>query len=266
LIADNWDNLFSKTVFPIKPDLVGCFGEQSAEFGSKLHDIPKNRFIALGSARFDVYRNLPKVNLRRLIIFAGSSMPEDDENILKLMDQVRADTYSQTSSQHLSWRYRPHPVPQHRVSSFVDSFPNIEFTNRSNQIGENRWPDLSDSVVELANTRVAICMPTSYLLEALVCEVPVIIPVFNEMVGLTSSKALMNSLAHLKDIENLPGVFIANSPSEFIDQLSNLLEQDLRIAPTEYLDYFVNWSQGSFLENLTAMIEDLMRKSPGLYA
>lgn len=265
LIADNWDNLFSKTVFPIKPDLVGCFGEQSAEFGSKLHDIARNRFIALGSARFEVYRNLPKVNSRQLIIFAGSSMPEDDENILRLMDQVRADSCKRTSPQFLSWRYRPHPVPQHRVSNFVDSFPNIEFTNRSNQIGENRWPDLTDSVVELANTRVAICMPTSYLLEALVCEVPVIIPVFNEMVGLTSSKVLMKSLAHLKDIENLPGVFIANSPSEFIDQLSNLLEQDLRVAPTEHLDYFVNWSQKSFLENLTAMIDDVTRKTPGLH-
>ena len=261
LIADNWDNLFSKTVFPIKPDIVGCFGEQSAEFGSKLHDIPRDRFFALGSARFDVYRNLPKVNSRRLIIFAGSSMPEDDENILRLMDQVRADSYMQTSSQILCWRYRPHPVPQHKVSSFVDSFPKIEFTNRSDHVGENRWPDLTDSVVELANTRVAICMPTSYLLEALICEVPVIIPVFNEMVGLTSSKTLMNSLAHLKDIENLPGVFIVNSPSEFIDQLSNLLEQDLRIAPTQHLDYFVNWSQKSFLENLTDLILDIRSKN-----
>jgi hypothetical protein len=260
LIADNWDNLFSKTVFPIKPDLVGCFGEQSAEFGSKLHDIPKNRFIALGSARFDVYRNLPRVNSRRLIIFAGSSMPEEDEKILRLMDQVRVDSYMRTPSQILSWRYRPHPVPQHSVSSFVDSFPKIEFTNRSNQVGEKRWPDLADSVVELANTRVAICMPTSYLLEALICEVPVIIPVFNEMVGLTSSKTLMNSLAHLKDIENLPGVFIVNSPSEFKDQLSNLLEQDLRIAPTQHLDYFVNWSQKSFLENLTDLILDIRSK------
>lgn len=263
LIADNWDNLFSKTVFPIKPDLVGCFGEQSAQFGSQLHGIPVNRFVALGSARFDVYRNLPKVNSRNLIIFAGSSMPEDDENILSLMDQVRLDTFSRISSQHLSWRYRPHPVPQHSVSSFVNSFPNIEFTNQPNQIGENRWPDLTDSVVELANTRVAICMPTSYILEALVCEVPVIIPAFKEMVGLTSSKSLMDSLAHLKNIEKLPGVFIANSPSEFTEQLSKLLEKDLRITPTKHLDYFVNWSQGSFLENLTSMIKDVTGMTSG---
>jgi hypothetical protein len=187
-------------------------------------------------------------------------MPEDDENILRLMDQVRADSYARNSSQILNWKYRPHPVPQHKVISFVDSFPKIEFTNHSNQAGENRWPDLADSVVELANTRVAICMPTSYILEALVCEVPVIIPVFDEMVGLTSSKALMNSLAHLKDIGKLPGVYIANSPSEFKDQLSNLIEQDLRIAPTKYLDHFVNWSQGTFLENLIAMIDEITRK------
>jgi hypothetical protein len=254
LIADNWDNLFSKTVFPITPDFVGCFGEQSANFGSKLHSIPRNRFFELGSARFDVYRKLPAVGSRRLIIFAGSSMPEDDETVLSLIDQVREESSVQEVANQLCWRYRPHPVPQHTTDNFATSFPNIEFTNQRNETDEIRWPSMSDAVVELANTRVAICMPTSYLLEALVCEVPVIIPVFESMVGLTSSKALMSSLAHLKDVKKLPGVFIATSPSEFKDQLSELISKDFRIKPTKELDFFVNWTQGTFLKNLTNAI------------
>jgi len=254
LIADNWDNLFSKTVFPITPDFVGCFGEQSANFGSKLHAIPRNRFFELGSARFDVYRKLPAVGSRRLVIFAGSSMPEDDETLLTLIDQVREEALVPKVANQLGWRYRPHPVPQHTIDILATSFPNIEFTNQRNETSEIRWPSMNDAVVELGNTRVAICMPTSYLLEALICEVPVIIPVFESMVGLTSSKALMSSLAHLKDVEKLPGVFIATSPSEFKDQLSELISKDFRIKPTEELDFFVNWTQGTFLKNLTDAI------------
>jgi hypothetical protein len=82
----------------------------------------------------------------------------------------------------------------------------------------------------------------------------VIIPVFESMVGLTSSKALMSSLAHLKDVKKLPGVFIATSPSEFKDQLSELISKDFRIKPTKELDFFVNWTQGTFLKNLTNAI------------
>jgi hypothetical protein len=261
LIADNWDNLFSKTVFPISPDFVGCYGEQSANFGSKLHDIPRDRFVELGSARFDVYRSLPRVESRRLVIFAGSSMPEDDEKILGLIDQVRAETSTQVDNQNLAWRYRPHPAPQHTIGNFADSFPGFEFTNHTNKTGEIRWPSLDASAIELANTRVAICMPTSYLLEALACEVPVIIPVFTNMVGLTTSKTLMSSLAHLKDLNKLPGVFIATSASEFNDQLTRLIVKDSRIKPTKELDFFINWTQSSFLNNLSDAIFKIANKT-----
>lgn len=254
LIADNWDNLFSKTVFPISPDFVGCYGKQSADFGSKLHAIPRDKFFELGSARFDVYRRLPKVKSRKLVIFAGSSMPEDDEKILRLIDQVKTGTSTQRADQNLVWRYRPHPAPQHTISNFADSFPSFEFTNLVNVSGEILWPSLDASAVELANTRVAICMPTSYLLEAIACEVPVLIPVFTNMVGLTTSKALMSSLAHLKDLNTLPGVFIATSASEFKDQLTQLIVKDSRIEPTKEFDFFINWTPSSFLRNLTDAI------------
>ena len=261
LIADNWDNLFSKTVFPISPDFVGCYGEQSADFGSKLHAIPRDRFVELGSARFDVYRRLPKVESRRLVIFAGSSMPEDDEKILKLIDQVKVGTLTHGANQNLAWRYRPHPAPQHTISNFADSFPSFEFTNHFNLTGEIQWPSLDASAVELANTRVAICMPTSYLLEALACEVPVIIPVFTNMVGLTTSKALMSSLAHLKDLNKLPGVFIATTASEFKNQLTQLILKDSRIKPTKELDFFINWTQKSFLSNLADAIFNITNRN-----
>jgi len=257
LVTDNWDNLFSKTVFPISPDYVGCFGVQSADFGSKLHGIPRERFFEIGSARFEVYRGLPQETPRSLILFAGSSMPEDDENILRIIDAVRVEKADEGNPEELYWRYRRHPAPQHTISNFESLFPNVEFTNRIKDARKIEWPSLQDSVTELTNTRVAICMPTSYLLEALVCEVPVIIPVFTNMYGLTSARALMESLAHLKNVDKLPGVHIATSPSEFKDHLAKLIAEDCRVKTTAELDYFIKWSGNSFSENLTATIFEI---------
>ena len=156
MIADNWDNLFSKTVFPIFPDYVGCFGAQSADFGSNLHGIPRDRFLLTGSARFDVYREFTNVEVRKIVLFAGSSMPEDDEKIVRLIDEVRSQRVKIAESEELIWRYRPHPVPQYEVSDFQDQFPEFDFTNNRSSNNEIVWPSLEDSVVELANTRVAV--------------------------------------------------------------------------------------------------------------
>jgi hypothetical protein len=258
MIADNWDNLFSKTVFPISPNYVGCFGAQSADFGSKLHGIPRNRFLLVGSARFDVYREFSKIEDRKIILFAGSSMPEDDEKIVTLIDEVRAQRKNVFEFDQFTWRYRPHPVPQYVVSDFQDLFPSFDFTDNRSNSAEIAWPSLQDSVTELANTRVAVCMPTSYLLEALACEVPVIIPAFLNMNGLTSSRVLMESLAHLKNVHELPGVFVATSEEDFKRQLNKLIESDLRIKLSEKLDYFVEFSKNSFADNLISAISTVI--------
>ena len=263
MIADNWDNLFSKTVFPITPNYVGCFGAQSADFGSKLHGIPRDHFLLLGSARFDVYREFSKIEDRKIILFAGSSMPEDDEKIVTLIDEVRVERKHVAEFDEFTWRYRPHPVPQYAVSDFQDLFPSFDFTNNRSSSAEIAWPSLQDSVVELANTRVAVCMPTSYLLEALACGVPVIIPAFSNMNGLTSSRVLMESLAHLKSINDLPGVSVATSAEDFKRQLSKLIDSDSHIKISDKLDYFVEFSKTSFANNLIAAISTVLNERDG---
>jgi hypothetical protein len=260
MIADNWDNLFSKTVFPISPNYVGCFGAQSADFGSKLHGIPRDHFLLVGSARFDVYRELSKMEDRKIILFAGSSMPEDDEKIVALIDEVRVQRKNVVEFDEFTWRYRPHPVPQYVVSNFHELFPGFDFTNNRSSSAEIAWPSLQDSATELANTRVAVCMPTSYLLEALACEVPVIIPAFSNMNGLTSSRMLMESLAHLKNINEIPGVFVATSEEDFKRQLSKLIDSDTRIQLSEKLDYFVKFSKTSFANNLISAISTVINE------
>jgi hypothetical protein len=97
-------------------------------------------------------------------------------------------------------------------------------------------------------------MPTSYLLEALACEVPVIIPAFSNMHGLTSSRVLMESLAHLKNLNELPGVYVATSAEDFKRQLSKMIASDSRIKLTDELDYFIEFSRTSFAENLISAI------------
>jgi hypothetical protein len=128
---------------------------------------------------------LPNVDFRKLVVFAGSSMPEDDKKILTLINRVREETPRQGTSQDLAWRYRPHPAPQHAVSDFADSFPDFEFTNHISLTDKIRWPSLDTSAVELAITNrrfnsnfawaaikdlITICQVTTQLITHCLCR------------------------------------------------------------------------------------------------
>jgi hypothetical protein len=80
------------------------------------------------------------------------------------------------------------------------------------------------------------------------------------MNGLTSSRMLMESLAHLKNINEIPGVFVATSEEDFKRQLSKLIDSDTRIQLSEKLDYFVKFSKTSFANNLISAISTVINE------
>lgn len=263
LVADNWDNLFSKTVLVEKPDLVGCFGMQGAIFGSKLHEIPPENVIPLGSARFEIYRE-QKISFehRGIVLYAGSSIVSEDERVLRTMLKVKNELDFATRSA-LVWKYRPHPFPQKSssdLSRILNEFTDLHIDNKSNT--KNRsgsWPKLSDSVEELASTRIAVCMPTSYLLEVRINGAEVIVPAFEDNSEVTSCKTLLSSLEHLKGIESVTGVTMAGSEMELEASLRRGIINPSFPPPDETLDWFVQWSGEGFVQNLKAGIRKVLK-------
>ncbi len=265
LVADNWDNLFSKTVLVEKPDLVGCFGMQGAHFGAKLHGIPLENVVPLGSARFEIYRESEKLHRQRdTILYVGSSIVAEDERVLRTLLKVKNEIDTEKSRRTtLVWKYRPHPFPQKSaidLSGVLKEFTDLHVEKRSNSDeSPPLWPKLSDSVVELSQTRIAVCMPSSYLLEVRINSVEVIVPAFEDNSEVTSCKTLISSLEHLKGLSDLTGVTIAKSEAEIESSLLKGIIAPSFPPPDQTLDWFVQWSGEGFGQNLNAAVHRLLK-------
>jgi hypothetical protein len=268
LVADNWDNLFSKTVIIEKPDYVGCFGLQSINSGAVIHGLDKTKMFAIGSARFEVYRQARSERTetdRNIVLFAGSSMPEEDYRVLEVMKQVRSNLNPEIGSE-LIWKYRPHPFPQYKIdSSRITEFPFLGLAMQgnlnSNDSEKHAWPKLDDSRDELQSARLVICMPTSYILEARINSVPVIAVTFQDQKGITSSFSLYNGLLHLQGINAINGLTMTFSESELYESMMQHISEHQTILPDLSLDYFVNWSEESFSKKLSTVIRQAINES-----
>jgi hypothetical protein len=265
LIADNWDNLFSKTVLVEKSDFIGCFGMQGVEFGSKLHGVPAKNIIPLGSARFEIYRDQQRVfRNKNTILFAGSSMLAEDERVLRVLLKVKERLEeSEGNSTGLIWKYRPHPFPQQsrtNLAGILEEFKDLQVESMEEMNGSARsWPRLADSLAELASTRIAVCMPTSYLLEVRINSVKVIVPAFEDNLEITSCKTLLSNLEHLNGLGELAGVNIASSEGEIESRLIEGIRNPEFPPPDQSLDWFVQWSGDGFTENLRVAIKKAIR-------
>ena len=89
LVIDNWDNLASKSVFPLEPNAIACFGNQSVEFARRIQEFKHTVVHPIGSARFEVYRDLIESTARNYpteIMFAGSALAAEDKDLLEILN------------------------------------------------------------------------------------------------------------------------------------------------------------------------------------
>ena len=118
LVIDNWDNLASKSVFPLEPNAIACFGNQSVEFARSIQRFKHAVVHPIGSARFEVYRDLiesTERNYPKEIVFAGSALAAEDEDLLEILNN-----YCESSQGDIKIKYRRHPYPQGRKGNLED--------------------------------------------------------------------------------------------------------------------------------------------------
>lgn len=260
LVVDNWDNLSSKTLIHEQPDSLVCFGEQGVQFARKIHGLNDVNFAPIGSARFEVYRGLREdfpLKERNEILFAGSSLSFEDELILDTLAQFHHD-YVQDNG--LLIVYRPHPAIQGAKIDLLklqEKYPflEIDLDTVKNQSGNERFPKLAGARERLSRVRVAICMPTSFLLEALIAGSPVIIPAFNEETVRSSSKRLLTELEHLKGLSKTPGISVASSPEELASQIFQKMGSQTSPPISKEFQWYVSWTNVPFGDRLTTFLK-----------
>jgi hypothetical protein len=250
VVVDNWDNLCSKSIFPLEPNSLVCFGNQSARFARTIHDFQQTRIFPIGSARFEVYRETICGREKRVgtdYLYAGSAIAIEDEEVLQFLQD-----YSLSRNLNKKFRYRRHPFPQGPKIHLED----LKKKYSSINIEEiDSLESLNQTKESLLSCKTLIAMPTTFFLEGIVCGIPTILLSLESRKIRTDSRAMMNNLEHLFGIEELQDLQVARD----FTQLGSLLDSTFAVRRNnsrELVSDFVNWPNDNFGKQLELAINE----------
>ena len=259
LVIDNWDNLASKSVFPLEPNAIACFGNQSADFARNIQRFKHTVVHPIGSARFEVYRDLiesTERNYPKEIVFAGSSSAAQDQELLEILNN-----YCESSKGDIKIKYRRHPFPydpyvnKGNLKDIETRFKNIYVENYQEK--GNSLQSLEDTCKSLSQTKVLISMPTTFLLEGILCRIPTILISFKSKVVRYNSYRMLKELEHFKGINEVDNIYIVSTPGELFKQLDIHLDHKSVIQThPKGLEYYVSWNSESFAKRLCKAMDN----------
>ena len=259
VVVDNWDNLSSKSIFPLEPDALICFGQQSVNFAHSIQKFNKCKIYPLGSARFEIYRGVIEGCEKkepRQILYAGSSIAAEDLEILELFEN-----YYSTNNVDINFKYRRHPYPQGPELNLDDLHLKFPRLFKPEQVLPSRvLESLEQTKEELRTTQILVAMPTTFLLEGVLCKIPTILISFDSKRVRTSSRMMIEELEHLKGIENLHNIFLVNNSIELFATLTKLSASSNFFQDNAELNYFVNWDSRSFTQKFIEAVEENLPK------
>jgi hypothetical protein len=262
LVFDNWDNLSSKCALFEHPDFIFCFGEQSREFAAKIHGFPSSQVFAIGSARFDAYKSVSANRGHATsILIAGSSLAMEDLSILDCLERIVESSPKDSSIQQYQFLYRPHPAPQGLKVDFANwSYSKISLDHSVMQKTSGAVNfGLQEQVVSvLAQQAVVIGSPTTLILEALLCKIPVIVPLIGHPAVRTTNKLMLQELEHLKPLHQMRNVFFCEDPNTLETVLMRLIADGFPFLQDDLISQLVVTEPGLFSERLARVLLGLL--------
>lgn len=258
VVVDNWDNLSSKSIFPLEPNALICFGQQSVNFTHSIQKFNDCKIYPIGSARFEVYRGVIEGSEKkepRQILYAGSSIAAEDLEILELLEN-----YYSTNNLDINFKYRRHPYPQGPELNLDDLHLKFPRLFKPGQVLPSRvLESLEQTKEELRSTKILVAMPTTFLLEGVLCNIPTILISFESKKVRTSSRMMIEELEHLKGIENVQNISLVNNSIELFATLTRLSTSSNLVQDNSELNHFVNWESKSFLQKFIETIEEIAK-------
>lgn len=258
VVVDNWDNLSSKSIFPLEPAALICFGQQSVNFAHSIQKFNECKIYPIGSARFEIYRGVIEGSEKKdplQILYAGSSIAAEDLEILELFEN-----YYSTNNVYINFKYRRHPYPQGPALNLDDLHLRFPRLFKPGQVlTRNELESLEQTKEELRITKILVAMPTTFLLEGALCKIPTILISFNSKKVRTSSRMMIEELEHLKGIESVHNISLVNNSTELFATLTKLSENSNLLQVNSVLNYFVNWDSKSFTQKFIDAIEEIAK-------
>jgi hypothetical protein len=268
-IADNWDNVSSKTVYIDKPTHFAVIGEQSKNHAIAIQGFSSKDVSAIGSARFSRYfidrdKKLVSPYNFSYILFTGTALMFDEETCLEILADVLDSNHELFGDVKIV--YRPHPARQIEASFKPKALSNRVILDSKHKIRTGGDPidpmsntDLEHYSMLLSNAELVVGGLTTMLLEASIFYKTFIALAHDDGVNFTSQNRVLQGYEHLKGIEKLPNVQMVHSLNELAQVFVKAWDQRL-IA--DHLD--IDMKRNHFLfdneQRFSDRLSSLMRR------
>ena len=269
-IADNWDNVSSKTVYWKKPSYIAVWGEQSKEHAIRIQNFKSDQVFVLGSARHSTFF---KYRLQKLetpfpfpyILFCGTALFFDEEKYLKFIDHILDANHKLFGDTKIV--YRPHPDRQHRKITSYQVLPSRVIldprTLRSQKITPNlENVQISDpyDIALLTNSRVVVGGFTSMIIEASILFKHFLAIAIEEKGSFSSPHLVLKNYEHLQGLHGLRTLQIARTFRDLEEKLICLVRDtpqiEREIADNERNFFLFDNAEG-FSARLVKCLENL---------
>jgi len=280
VLVHNWDNLSSKGVFPVRPDVLAVWGEQSAEHAARIHRFERDRVAVLGAPSLDPYfRHEPGSSPSPFpfpyVLFAGCFAPFDELAALERLERL-----VEVSGLDLKVVYRPHPQRQPRErSDFVDErrFRHVVVDPQVRELylaafdaqGQGRrpekplFPPLDYYPALLEHARFVVCPLSTMIVEAAIFERRVLAIGYDDGIHAGSPSTVID-YDHFEGLERMSGIEVCRTP-EALDQAVSGLLSDAQPGPPrpplrEQIRWWLYHDEHTYAERLAALVAAVGRE------
>jgi hypothetical protein len=285
VLQTSWDNLSSKGIVAMPPDVMGVWGEQSINHAVDLQGMTRDRCAVVGSPYYEDFFHRPrrsKAEARRAlglatdgltVLFGGSFRQFDEADLLRRIE----DAIDAGRLPRMRIFYRPHPGRELREeANFFDydwkytvMDEEVAVVYRANlegrMISQNEFGYSLDRLADIYSAvDLTISPMSSIVLESLLFGLPVM------GIGYSDGRnrwgpEKTSQMTHFNELNEVAGVRICRSPDDFLKDLDAVLgwaaDPQTAVRTREAARYFVDNGSGAYahtvLELLTRSVPDI---------
>jgi len=281
-LINGWDNLSSKLVFPVNPDYLGVWGEQSVEHAVTIHKIDRSRVYLLGVPTFDHYFRVDRDKLARpypfrYVLFAGCAIAFDEISALRTLDEIMESR----DISDFKIVYRPHPWRHPRACFDIFEPEKFRHVVIDQQVRESYFrtiktkdysaaksflPSLDYYPRLLSHAEFVVCPLSTMILESAIFDTQVLVIAYDDHVHALSPDKVINE-EHFKGIERIEGFWFCRDLSDlgmhFLQMVERLNQSGPRWKRTslicEQIRQYLYFDDRTYAQRLHELVEHLAK-------
>lgn len=241
IAVDNWDNLTSKSTYPVLPSVMTVMGRRDVMYAELVHRLDPRRVAPIGLPRFDVYRRALGPEFEKaedqvpVILYCGFSLAHSERRVV---DRLAWYMDSTKGPGCVRFVYRPHPGALPRFDDFEISNPRIAIYDFGD-LSRTELPKTDREFIEqIESASIIVGAPTTLMLEAMILGKPCLLDLTCDDYHRTTAGIAARRYTHLGDLTSIPELRRGHTIDELCRELEVLVEHGAKRTAYSITDLF----------------------------